>query len=94
MKNIVIVVGAIILLAVIWMFIPSDTMNYIARKQVEFSDGDYNVTYSQDTIVKIYKVRGGKITSTTKGYYFFWEKTSNGKKYRQLPIDKTIIEEI
>jgi len=77
-----------------YMLIPSDTVNKLARKQIEFIDGNYTVTYSQDSVTKIYNVKSGKITSTDKGYYFFWADTINGNKYRQTPIDKTLIEEI
>ena len=86
--------GILLLMIVGYMFVPADTVNNLARKQVELINGDYNVTYSQDSVTKIYKVRDGKVTSTTKGYYFFWVKTPQGKKYRQVPIDKTIIEQI
>jgi len=88
-------IGVALVLGIGWIALPSDTVNKIARKQIEFQNGDYNVTFSQDTIVKIYKIRGGKVTSTDKGYYFFWVENAQGKsKYRQVPIDKTIIEEI
>jgi len=89
------ILGLVVVLGIGWIFLPSDTVNKIARKQIEFQNGDYNVTYSQDTIVKVYKIRNGKVTSTDKGYYFFWAMNAQGKsKYRQVPIDKTIIEEI
>lgn len=95
MKKILIAVLLIIIIClVIWILIPSDTFNKMARKRIEFIDGNYNVTYSQDSITRIYNVRSGKITSTEKGYYFFFAQTPSGKKYRQVPIDNTIIEEL
>lgn len=95
MKKTIYIGGSILLaLIIVYMFIPSDVINKAARKQIEFIDGNYTVTYSQDSITKIYKIKSGKVTSTDKGYYFFWAETPNGKKYRQSPIDKTLIEEI
>lgn len=93
-KTIWIGVWALLILILVYAVIPGDTFNKIARKQIEFVNGDYNVTYSQDSITKVYKVNNGKITSTSKGYYYFWIQTPSGKKYRQTPIDKTLIEEI
>lgn len=84
----------ILIFIVLWFFIPQDTLNNVARKRIELTDGNYRVTYSQDTIVKTYNIKSGKITSTSKGYYFFFRDTSNGLKYTQTPIDKTIIEEL
>ena len=89
------ILGLMLALVVIWAFIPIDTINKIQRKGIELTDGDFNVTYSQDNVVKTYKVRNGKVTSDPKGYYYFWVKNTQGKKkYHQVPIDKTIIEEI
>lgn len=79
---------------VFWAFIPHDTINKIQRKSVEIVGGNYKVIISQDNLLKTYIVKNDKVTSTEKGYYYFWESTANGKKYRQVPIDKTIIEEI
>ena len=95
MVKTVLIGGSLLTVLIIgYVFVPVDTVNKLARKQVELMDGDYNVTYSQDSVTKIYQIRGGKVTSTDKGYYFFWVKTPQGNKYRQVPIDKTIIEQI
>lgn len=94
MKYLKYVILIIIALLLLWVFLPQDTLNKVARKRIELSDGNYRVTYSQDNVVKTYNIKSGKITSTTKGYYFFFRDTPNGLKYTQTPIDKTIIEEL
>ena len=68
-----------------------DKQNEISRKFVEFLDGDYLITYANGQTTKTWTVRNGKVTSTDKGYYYFWDEK---KRYVQTPIENTFIEEI
>jgi hypothetical protein len=69
-----------------------DQQNQLARKAVEYLDGNYQVTYANGSTAKTWIVRNGKVTSNnTKGYYFFWDEK---KHYIQTPIENTFIEEI
>jgi major membrane immunogen (membrane-anchored lipoprotein) len=68
-----------------------DQQNQLSRKAVEFLDGNYQVTYANGSTMKTWTITNGKVTSTDKGYYFFWD---NQKHYVQVPIENTFIEEI
>lgn len=59
---------------------------------------DFRVSYvDEGKIVKTWTIRDGKITSgkeedgTVLGYYYFWSEETG---YVQLPIDRTIVEEL
>jgi hypothetical protein len=68
-----------------------DQQNQLARKAVEYLDGDYQITYANGSSAKTWIVRNGKVTSNPKGYYYFWDEK---KHYVQTPIENTFIEEI
>jgi hypothetical protein len=68
-----------------------DQQNQLSRKVVEILDGDYLVTYANGTTTKTWKIDNGKVTSSDKGYYYFWDEK---KHYVQVPIVNTFIEEI
>jgi hypothetical protein len=68
-----------------------DQQNQLARKVVEYLDGNYQITYANGSTSKTWIVRNGKVTSNPKGYYFFWDEK---KHYVQTPIENTFIEEI
>lgn len=68
-----------------------DKQNEIFRKAVEYLDGDYKVTYANGSTSKSWIIREGKVTSSEKGYYYFWDEK---KHYIQTPIENTFIEEI
>ena len=68
-----------------------DKQNEIFRKAVEYLDGDYKVTYANGSTSKSWIIRDGKVTSSEKGYYYFWD---DKKHYIQTPIENTFIEEI
>jgi hypothetical protein len=67
-----------------------DVMNQLSRKAVEFLDGNYRVTYANGNTEKTWIVKNGKVTSTDKGYYYFWDEN---KHYVQTPMENTFIEE-
>ena len=67
-----------------------DQQNQLSRKVVEFLDGNYLITYANGATVKTWTVTNGKVTSTDKGYYYFWDSK---KHYVQTPIENTFIEE-
>jgi hypothetical protein len=67
-----------------------DAQNEFKRKGVEYLDGDYAVTYYNMGKMKSWNIKDGKITSSPKGYYFFWVDG----KYVQTPLNGTVIEEI
>jgi hypothetical protein len=54
-------------------------------------DGDYLVTFANGPTSKTWKIKNGKVTSTDKGYYYFWDKKNH---YVQVPVENTYIEEI
>ncbi|MDO9141241.1 MAG: hypothetical protein Q7U38_13060 [Methylobacter sp.] len=68
-----------------------DQQNQLSRKMVEFLDGNYQVTYANGSTSKTWLIRNGKVTTTDKGYYYFWDEK---KHYVQTPIENTFIEEI
>lgn len=68
-----------------------DQQNQLSRKVVEVLDGDYLVTYANGSTTKTWKIDNGKVTSSDKGYYYFWDEK---KHYVQVPIVNTFIEEI
>lgn len=67
-----------------------DQQNQLSRKVVEFLDGNYLVTYANGSTVKTWTICNGKVTTSDKGYYYFWD---NKKHYVQTPIENTFIEE-
>ena len=68
-----------------------DEQNKISRKLVEFLDGNYLVTYANGSTVKTWTIKNGKVTTSDKGYYYFWDEK---KHYVQTPIENTFIEEM
>ena len=68
-----------------------DQQNKIFRKSIELLDGDYMVTFSNGPISKTWRVKNGKVTTSEKGYYYFWD---DKKHYVQVPIEHTVVEEI
>lgn len=68
-----------------------DQQNQLSRKMVELMDGDYLVTYANGSTAKSWTIKNGKVTSSDKGYYYFWD---DKKHYVQVPIVNTMIEEI
>ena len=68
-----------------------DLQNQLSRKVVEFMDGDYLVTFANGSTTKTWKINNGKVTSSEKGYYYFWD---DKKHYVQVPIENTFIEEL
>ncbi len=68
-----------------------DQQNQLSRKAVEFLDGNYQVTYANGSTMKSWTIHNGKVTTSDKGYYYFWD---NKKHYVQVPIENTFIEEI
>jgi hypothetical protein len=68
-----------------------DQQNQLSRKVVELMDGDYLVTYANGTTTKTWTIKNGKVTSSDKGYYYFWDSK---KHYVQVPIVNTFIEEV
>jgi major membrane immunogen (membrane-anchored lipoprotein) len=68
-----------------------DQQNQLSRKVVEFLDGNYRVTYANGNTEKTWLIKNGKVTTSEKGYYYFWDEK---KHYIQTPIQNTFIEEI
>lgn len=68
-----------------------DQQNKIFRKAVELLDSDYLVTFANGPTTKTWLIKNGKVTSTDKGYYYFWDVK---KHYVQVPIEHTVIEEV
>lgn len=68
-----------------------DKQNEIFRKAVEYLDGDYKITYANGSTNQSWIIKSGKVTSSDKGYYYFWDEK---KRYIQTPIENTFIEEI
>lgn len=68
-----------------------DQQNQLSRKMVEILDSDYRITFANGNTEKTWIIKNGKVTSTDKGYYYFWDEK---KHYVQTPIENTVIEEI
>jgi hypothetical protein len=68
-----------------------DQQNQLSRKAVELMDSDYLVTYANGTTTRTWKIKNGKVTSSDKGYYYFWDEN---KHYIQVSIVNTYIEEV
>ena len=75
-----------------------EARNKISRTTDNFLGEDLRVSYIDGgKIVKTWTVKDGKITSgkgdggNTTGYYYFWSVETG---YVQVPIERTIIEEI
>lgn len=67
-----------------------DQQNKFSRKVVELLDSNYQVTYANGSTTKTWIIRNGKVTTSEKGYYYFWDEK---KHYVQTPIENTFIEE-
>ena len=72
-----------------------EQQNKLSRLGVTWLEGNYKVTFVEGTHVKSWNVVDSKVTSEPdKGYYYFWARDDNGKKfYVQTPIIRTYIEE-
>ena len=75
-----------------------EARNKISRTTDNFLGEDLRVSYIDGgQVVKTWTVRDGKITSgkgdsgNVSGYYYFWSVETG---YVQVPIERTIIEEI
>jgi len=68
-----------------------DQQNQLSRRVVELLDSDYRVTFANGNTEKSWVIKNGKVTSTDKGYYYFWDEH---QRYVQTPIENTVIEEI
>ena len=68
-----------------------DQQNQLSRKVIEFIDGNYKVTYANGSTEKSWIIKNGKVTTSDKGYYYFWDEN---KHYIQTPVQNTFIEEI
>ena len=80
-----------VLLALLVAGCTQDKQNALSRKLVEFLDGNYLVTYANGQTTKTWVIKNGKVTSSDKGYYYFWDEK---KHYVQTPIENTFIEEM
>ncbi|MEO1889548.1 MAG: hypothetical protein ABGX33_06495 [Cycloclasticus sp.] len=72
-----------------------EQQNKISRVGVSWLEGDYKVTFIEGSYKKEWVVKESKVTSDSqKGYYYFWVQKDGKSKYVQVPIARTIIEEI
>lgn len=73
-----------------------EQQNKLTRLGVTWLEGDYTVTFVEGSHQKSWRVLDGKVTSDPqKGYYYFWARDEQGKKfYVQTPIVRSYIEEI
>ena len=75
-----------------------ESMNKLSRQADNFLGEDLKVSYVDGgSVVKSWTVKDGKITTGRDeqgraiGYYYFWSIETG---YVQLPIERTLIEEI
>lgn len=75
-----------------------ETMNKLSRQADNFLGEDLKVSYVDGgKVIKSWTVKDGKITAGKDdqgraiGYYYFWSIETG---YVQLPIERTLIEEI
>jgi hypothetical protein len=72
-----------------WQFlVPAELKNKGARIGVSMHGGKFHITYTDQSVVKTWDIKG-KVTSDIKGYYYFFDDG----KYVQCPIARTVIEE-
>lgn len=72
-----------------------EQQNKISRLGVSWMEGNYHVTFYEGEHKKTWAVIDSKVTSDPqKGYYYFWVEKDNKKKYIQVPIARTVIEEL
>lgn len=97
MKKSLLSVGALLGLLVI-AGCSEESRNKIARQADNFLGEDLRVSYiDAGQVVKSWTVKDGKITSgrddqgNSTGYYYFWSVETG---YVQVPIERTIVEEI
>ncbi|MFK7732157.1 MAG: hypothetical protein AB8B48_11125 [Pseudomonadales bacterium] len=91
--------GLLALLTVLFLSAcTEEARNQISRTTDNFLGEDLRVSYIDGgTVVKTWTVKDGKITSgkdgsgNATGYYYFWTVETG---YVQVPIERTIIEEI
>jgi len=83
--------AALFLLSLFLAACTQDQQNQLSRKMVEILDSDYRITFANGNTEKTWIIKNGKVTSTDKGYYYFWDEK---KHYVQTPIENTVIEEI
>ena len=72
-----------------------EQQNKLSRLGVTWMEGNYKVTFVEGSHIKTWNIVDSKVTSDPqKGYYYFWARDENGKKfYVQTPIIRTYIEE-
>ena len=94
--GIVVVIAIALLFGWYNFFGSQEAQNRWARKKISLLEGDYNVTYTDMSNVKVWEIRDGKVTTEPdKGYYFFWARNDQNKEfYVQVPIARTYIEEV
>lgn len=72
-----------------------EQQNRLSRIGVTWLEGNYRVTYAAEGHVKVWEVKGGKVTSEPgKGYYYFWAEVDGKNRYVQTPLERTYIEEM
>lgn len=81
----------LLVLVVLLTSCSQDQQNKLFRKAVELLDGNYLVTFANGPTTKTWLVKNGKVTSSEKGYYYFWDVK---KHYVQVPIENTVVEEV
>lgn len=87
-----IVLMAVVLLS---MGCSEEQQNKISRLGVSWMEGDYTVTFYEGEHKKSWTVLDSKVTSDSqKGYYYFWVKKDGKNRYVQVPIARTVIEEL
>ena len=87
--------GAAIALLVTLAGCSEEQQNRLSRMGVTWLEGNYRVTFAADGHVKVWEVKGGKVTSEPgKGYYYFWAEIDGKNRYVQTPIERTYIEEM
>ena len=94
MKNAALLIIAVMLLS----GCTEEARNKISRTTDNFLGEDLRVSYIDNgKVVKTWTVKDGKITSgkagdgAATGYYYFWSVETG---YVQVPIERTVIEEI
>ena len=88
----------LILTVMLCMGCTEEARNKLSRTTDNYLGEDLRVSYIDGgQVVKSWTVKDGKITSgkaddgTATGYYYFWSEETG---YVQIPIERTVIEEI
>jgi len=86
---------ALVAVILLIMGCSEEQQNKISRLGVSWMEGNYTVTFYEGVHKKSWTVLDSKVTADSqKGYYYFWITKDGKNRYVQVPIARTVIEEL